>query len=537
MSLPYLKKQGNKTVLMVHDKPFVMLAGELHNSNSSTPEAMDASCKKAVELGMNSVIATLSWELIEPREGQFDFSTVDMVIGKAREYGLKLQLIWFASWKNAQCYYAPEWVKRDLKRFPRAQMHKGKNNIKQNETYNMSYSTLSYLYEESSRADARAFRAVLRHIQAIDSEENTVLMIQVENETGVLGAAREHSDLADQLFCQPAPSELVSYLKGHTENMAAAVKAAVINGADSGSWSECFGEAAEEIFSAYYVASYVNRIAKAGKEAYPLPMSVNAWLEQGKAGEYPSGGPVARMMEVWQFCAPDIDIFAPDIYVRYFCDVCDEYTKNGNPLFIPETAVHAYAGVREVYAVGHHHAICYAPFGFEEMGEPTANTLGFLFGMDVTDPALQTPQPVEQYRSINLLLGSMLDKLGGALGSSNLQAVTSERPEENTVSMGEFEFQFDLIQPTDKNYTGPGAALVLKEASDTYWLLCVNCGFTPLSTDPQKPYLDYLEMEEGYFDQNGAWHVTRRRNGDEVAVRYLKGPALLRIRMFAYGDS
>ena len=133
--------------------------------------------------------------------------------------------------------------------------------------------------------------------------------------------------------------------------MADEVRAAVEEGADAGTWEECFGPVAEELFSAYYVSSYVNRVAAAGKEAYDIPMTANCWLEQGKAGEYPSGGPIARVMEVWQFAAPSIDILAPDIYTPAFCAVCESYTKNGNPLFIPETATHAYAGVRQLYAV------------------------------------------------------------------------------------------------------------------------------------------------------------------------------------------
>lgn len=537
MSIPYLKKQGNKTILMVGDQPFIMLAGELHNSNSSTPEAMEASCKKAAELGMNSVIAPISWELVEQEEGKFDFSTVDMVIAIARKYGLKLELIWFGSWKNAQCFYAPEWVKRDMARFPRAQIVKGRNNICQNETFNVSYTTLSYLSEETCQADARAFQAVMSHIREMDSEKNTVLMVQVENETGVLGAAREHSDLADELFKGPAPEELVRYLKAHTENMAAPVKAAIEQGAASGTWEECFGSVAEEVFSAYYISNYVNKVAKAGKEAYNIPMSVNAWLEQGAdPGEYPSGGPVAKMMEVWQCCAPNIDIFAPDIYVPAFCNVCDEYTKNGNPLFIPETATHGYAGVRNVYAIGHHHAICYAPFGYEDMGEVSDFTLGFLFGMDVTDPALQNRQSVEQYLQINQQLRSLLPKMAEKLGTPDLDAVTSEKPEKHTVTFGQFGFNFLLPDPDSQNYTGPGAALVLRESDEIYWMLNVNCAFAPFSTDKEKPYFDYLSLEEGYFTDDGRWHVTRYRNGDEVVMLHMKEPTLLRVKLFAYGD-
>lgn len=532
MRSPYLKQQGSTKVLMVDDHPFVMLAGELHNSNSSTPEAMEASCRKAVELGMNSVIATLSWELIEPEEGCFDFSTVDMVIDIARKHGLKLELIWFGSWKNAQCAYAPAWVKKDLNRFPRAEMQKGKRSGRMEILGAVNYTTLSYLSEEACKADARAFHAVMAHIREIDSRENTVLMMQVENETGVLTAAREHADLADRLFYGPAPAELVQYLKAHTENMADEVRAAVEEGADAGTWEECFGSVAEELFSAYYVSSYVNRVAAAGKEAYDIPMTANCWLEQGKAGEYPSGGPIARVMEVWQFAAPSIDILAPDIYTPAFCAVCESYTKNGNPLFIPETATHAYAGVRQLYAVGRHHAVCYAPFGFEDIGKPFLGMSGV--GMDLTDPALRTRQDAEEYRQITTALRFMLHKITPKLGTDDLQAVSSEQGREQKLVMG--DFGFTVRMGVDEKEKSPGGALVVKESEDTFWLLCVNCSPMPFSSDPQKPYWDYLSVEEGYFESDGAWHTTLRRNGDEIAVMRFAEPTILRVELFAYGD-
>lgn len=534
MRCPYLKQQGTTKVLMVHDKPFVMLAGELHNSNSSTPEAMEASCQKAVELGMNSVIATLSWELIEPEEDCFDFSTVDMVVETARKHGLKLELIWFGSWKNAQCAYAPAWVKRDLERFPRAEMRKGKRSGRMEILGAVNYSTLSYLGEETRAADAKAFRAVMAHIREIDSEENTVLMMQVENETGVLTAAREHSARADELFYGPAPAALVQYLKAHTENMAADVKAEVEKGAETGTWEECFGAVAEEIFSAYCVSSYVNAVASAGKAAYDIPMSANCWLEQGKAGDYPSGGPVARVMEVWQFSAPAIDVLAPDIYIPAFCAVCEEYTKNGNPLFIPEIATHAYAGVRQLYAVGRHHAVCYAPFGFEDIGRPFLGMSGV--GMDLTDPALSTRQDAAEYREITAALRSMLHKIAPKLGTNDLQAVSSEQGREQKLVLGDFGFTVKMGADGTAREQAPGGALVLKESEDTFWLLCVNCVPTPFSNVQQKPYWDYLDVEEGYFEADGRWHATLRRNGDEIAVMRFGAPMILRVKLFAYGD-
>ena len=45
-----------------------------------------------------------------------------------------------------------------------------------------------------------------------------------------------------------------------------------------GTWKEVFGPDADEYFSAYSVAAYINEVAKAGKAVYPLPLYVNAWL-------------------------------------------------------------------------------------------------------------------------------------------------------------------------------------------------------------------------------------------------------------------
>lgn len=533
MRAPYLQKQGDKTILMADERPFVMLCGELHNSNSSTEAAMRASCEKAAALGLNSVIAPVAWEQLEPVQGTFDFGQLDMVIRVAREYGLRLELIWFGSWKNAQMYYAPEWVKKDMETFRRAEMQKGCAAMR--DKYGMQYTTLSYICDAAREADAAAFRKLMEHVREIDGETHTVLMVQVENETGVQGAAREHSDEADRLFASEAPQALVSYMKAHTDHMAEDVKCAVMQGAESGTWEACFGDVAEEVFSAYYVAAYVNYVAAAGKEAYDIPMSANCWLDKGgKPGEYPSGGPVERMMEVWQCAAPAIDVIAPDIYVPDFCGVCDAYTKNGNPLFIPEAATHSYAAVRLMYAVGHHHAICYSPFGFEDIGEPFTVMQGFLFGMDVTDPALKEPQNAGIYHAICRYLQGMMPLLGEKLGTGQLQAVISERPEEDTMAFEQFGVKVIMTNPMTKQPNGPAGALALQDGADTLYVLVHNATLMPFSADKEKPFHDFIDLEEGYFDAEGAWVTTLRRNGDEAVMLGFEKPTLLRIKLFAH---
>ena len=518
-------------MFQVNGKPFLMLAGEAHNSNSSSLAAVAPVLDKAVALGMNAVLLPVTWELIEPEEGAFDFSVVDMIIAQARTRGLKLGLLWFGAWKNAQCFYAPPWVKTDLARFPRAQVIKGVNKLTLPLFHGMEYTTLSAFGEETLRCDSRAFAELMRHLKAFDGAEQTVVYVQVENETGLQGAAREHSDAADARFNAPVPRDFADYMRGPASaTLRDDLKAAVESGSSSGSWAEVFGDQADEIFQAYHVAGYVDAVAAAGKREYDLPMAVNAWLEQGEPGNYPSGGPVGKLIEVWQFRAPHIDIICPDIYVRYFCDVCDEFHRRGNPLFIPETAAHSHAGPRLVYTIGHHHAWGFAPFGFEEIGGVFSAGLGFLFGMDTSDPLLSTPQDAGEYAWYNRTLHELTPLLASGYGTDRLQAVIGERPENDVMRFGDFAFKVVMDSPMMPRKDS--ACLALQVAEDEFYLIAVACQVRPMSNDPEKPNVDILVLEDGEY-RDGQWTPLHRLNGDEATMRY-ETPTLLRVKLFRY---
>lgn len=542
MTIPYLRNKGNKKILMVNDNPFIMIGGEVHNSSSSSLEYMEKVWDKADELGMNSLFLPVTWELIEPVEGLFDFSLVDGLIKQARSRGKKIGMLWFGAWKNAQCYYAPSWVKTDIHRFKRAEITKGRTCNKNEYFFDIPYSTLSYLCQETKEADARAFRALMNYIKKVDKNDHTVVMAQVENETGVMGAAREHSPEADHLFDSDVPQDFVEHLRSVSQGMMPKIRQVLASGSSSGTWSQIFGSEAEEIFSAYHIANYVNEVAKAGKDEYSIPMSVNCWLDNGqKAGDYPSGGPVSKMIEVWQYCAPEIDIIAPDIYVPNFCEVCDDFTRVGNPLLIPETATHSYAGPRQVFVVGHHHAVGYAPFGFEEMGEPFTAAAAFLFGVDTKDPALKTPQDTDEYKWYSETLHNMMPLLTDKYGTNDLQAVISEKNEDSTMCFGNFGFKiiFDMSQAQMENMPTEnikdGVCLILKTAANEFYVIINRAILIPFSLDQNNPHIDIIALEDGNF-KNGFWNKSRRLNGDEATLLGYDKPTMLRLKLSAYGN-
>ncbi len=530
-----IRLHNGKQVLYVDGAPFFAVAGEVHNSDSSSPEYMEKIWKIADDLGMNTVLLPVTWELTEPEEGKFDFSIPDALIDQARKWNKKIVFLWFGSFKNAQMMYAPEWVKRDIYRFRRAEVVKGEaRSFVDNGFAKMPTYSISYLSNDTCEADGRAFAKLMAHIREADGEIGTVIGVQVENETGLSGSAREHSDAADAVFAAEVPEGFISWMKSHTDTMHPDVREAVENGAHSGSWSEVFGPVAEEVFSAYHVSSYVNKVAARGRAEYPLPMFANAWLaHKGEnPGKYPSGGPVSRMHEVWRYCAPAIDVLCPDIYVPYFLEVCDDYSRN-QPLFIPEAATHSYAAPRLAYCIGHYHAMAYSPFGFDDIGHPFTMVQGFLFGMDVTDPALKTPQDFDEYAWFGKTLTSMMPLIADKYGTDALQAVCAENKKETDVmNFGKLQVAATFQHPILR-MKGNGVALGVQVSVEEYYIIGYQCALTLLPGDAK--HMDILEFEEGCFE-DGQWKRGRRLNGDETAAMTVEGPKLFRVKIHTYND-
>ncbi len=532
---PEIRIVGGKQVLFVDGAPFYAIAGEVHNSDSSSPEYMEKNWKIADDLGMNTVLLPVTWELCEPEEGSFDFSIPDELIRQARAREKRIIFLWFGSWKNAEMMYAPAWVKRDRKRFRRAQIipgrEKGEHHIFGVPT---PYYTLSYLCRETMEADGRAYAALMAHLRDFDGERNTVIGMQVENETGLLGAAREVSAEADAAFSTSVPRDFADWMRTHTETMREDVRDAVLKGAPEGSWKEVFGPVAEEIFSAYHVSGFVGFVAARGREQYRLPQFANCWLvhKGDEPGRYPSGGPVSRVHEVWRFRAPDIDVLCPDIYVPEFLEVCDDYSRE-QALMIPEAAVHSYAAPRMAYCVGHYHAMGYSPFGFDDIGKPFSAVQGALFGMDVQDPALKTPQNLEEYAWFGKTLSGMMPLAAARYGTDHLQAVCAERKADRaTMDFGKLRLTAvfrGMMIPMPEN----GVALALRVSEDEFYVIAYHCALSISAGDAKN--LDILTLEEGCFE-NGSWRRGRRLNGDETAFLMFDAPRLLRLKIHTYED-
>jgi len=355
-----LVRDGSATRLQVDGSPFMILGGELGNSAATCGADIEAAFPKLSRMNLNTVLVPAYWELTEPHEGEFDFSLTDKVMDEARRNGLKVVFLWFGAWKNSMSCYAPEWFKKDTVRFPRARTAAGK-----------PLEIASAFSPAVLAADRRAFSTWLRHVVERDSD-HTVVMVQVENEIGMLEDARDHSDLAQAEYGKGVPGALMTYLVEHKKNLHPSLlkKWGDAGFRKSGSWVDVFGDDrfTDEYFMAWNYARYVGELAEAAREITTLPLYVNAALNsRGRLpGEYPSAGPLAHLKDIWHAAAPAIDFLSPDIYDSGFAGWVARYALPDNTLFIPEVRRESANAARAYYVIGHHGAIGISPFAIEQ---------------------------------------------------------------------------------------------------------------------------------------------------------------------------
>lgn len=495
--IPHLSKQGVATQLIVDGKPFLILAGELHNSTSTSREYMKNIWPKLEASGMNTVLAAVEWSLVEPVEGKFDFTVVDNLIDDARSSHLRLVLLWFGAWKNGQSHYMPEWVKKDYYRFPRAKAESGK-----------SLEILSTLGKETLQADARALAAMMKHVKERDSSQRTVIMIQIQNEVGLLGSPRDHSDPVNSLFEGPVPRALMDYIIKNRENLLPELLEVwkTTNFKTSGTWEEVFGKGVktDELFMAWNYARYLDLCALAAKTEYSIPVFVNAWIvqpEDKRPGDYPSGGPQAHVLDLWRAAAPNIDLLCPDIYLPEFAEICKLYTRNNNTLFIPESFAGEQGAAQLFYAIGKHSAIGYSPFGFESRvtgndGDPISRAYNLLSGF----------APV------------ILDAQSKGTITSVLLKQTKNPSEE--VKLGDYKLFVELIKTRGSTEVPPeGYAIIINSSPDEYIVYGNNIqvSFSPAAPGPAIAAI--AQLDEGHYE-NGKWIPGRRLNGDDIMLDY-----------------
>ncbi len=503
-SVPHLEQHGTAKQLIVDGRPFLAIAGEVRNSSSSSLAYMQPLWPRLAAGHLNTVLTPVSWELIEPREGVFDFTLVDGLIEGARRHNLHLAFLWFGSWKNMVSSYAPAWVRAHPDRFACAMDDAGDR-----------YPILSTFSDAACQADAAAFAALMHHIAQVEAAHprKTVLMMQVENEVGLGGGTRDHSPQANQAFAGPVPREVLSYLREHKDALAPELLQAWQSAGSktAGSWAQLFGAgpAANQLFMSWQYARYIDKVAAAGKNEYPIPMFVNASVgrQDGKAGTFPAGGPVANDLDVWHAAAPHLDLFCPDIYYGDFDAWCRKYTRTGDPLFIPEMRAGSEGSLHALTAIARYNAIGVSPFAIED-------------SIEHDEPYHQT------YSLLPPLAPLILQHQGdGSIAFVELEAQNTTQK----LPLGPYIFNLEIVRARNTTPEASAAAatlpalqayaLIIHTAPDEYFVAGKNIQMTFSPTSLGREMAVAGGIDEGSFTQ-GRWIPGRRLNGDETMLSY-----------------
>lgn len=513
--LPRIVESGGRHALLVDGTPFLMLGAQ--TNNSSNYSAMLPEVWPVIDqLHANTLEIPVAWEQLEPVEGRFDFSWVDTLLPQARQHDVRVVLLWFGASKNTSPSYAPEWVKSDSKRFPRMITKDGKTHY-----------VLTPLATSTLQADSCAFAALMRHIRDIDPQ-HTVIMVQVENETGSYQSPRDFSPEANSLFALPVPATLARQT------------------GKSGTWSQVYGWKADQAFNAWHTARYVDQVAAAGQAELNLPMYVNAALSdpfKEEVAQYgASGGPNWNVIDIWKAAAPHIAVEAPDIYDRddkTYAAQLDHYARRDNALLVPENG-DAPEYSRFLWLALGKGAIGWAPFGMDATGYSN-----FPLGAKQLDA-----DTLEAFASKYELLAPIArDWAKLAFEHPTVGFAKPKEGSDQTQPMGRWKvtamygmWEFGerdwtwIDMPPNPNKDLPvGGVAVIQLGPDEFLLAGsdVRIRFA-LEKPAAGENVQFLDVEQGNFE-NGRWVMKRRWNGDQTDYGInLTKPVLLKVRMGTY---
>jgi len=214
------------------------------------------------------------------------------------------------------------------------------------------------------------------------------------------------------------------------------------------------------------------------------------------------------VLDIWRAAAPSVDFIAPDIYFEEFTWVCDEFTRSGNPLFIPETVGGETGAARALYTFGEYSASLFAPFGID-------------------NPRYAENDPLDESYAVLQNMSSIILENQGK-GTMRGILVDNASPVKK-FELGDYliEARMVVIENTGTSAneaTRFAGGLIINTGPDEF--LASGKGLDIFFTNKDSSMRTAVDaVDEGIF-KVGKWTPTRRLNGDEVHATTFSGAGL-----------
>ena len=479
----------------VGGRPFPVLGGTVADSTASDPGLLERAVWPAArDLGVNTVFAPVTWQLLEPREGEFDFSVPEALFAGARKNGFKLAVVWYGAWKDGSSCYAPDWVKLDWNRFPLARPQLGRRT-----------ELLSPCSPAILDAEKAAYSALLGRLRALEDAaggEPTVLAVQIEGGIGMVGGSRDSSGDSDERWNAGVPDALVAGFAERAGRLHPEMAKAL---GRKGRWNEVFGPNADGAFMAWQFATHVEALARAGAEKLPVPCFVSAWNARGRAGEKPGGAPDGEMADVWDVAAPSVfrALPAPDAQGIQFLH--PSLGEGATPVLFPRLPPDAGFPAKALHLFG---SILAAGVSSTDLGDGPA-------GGDPSRLVAQT----------HFALRGLFRRLGPFRSEESVRSFVQSSSSQQNASLGEFSFTVSWARPL-RGAAVPGGLLLVHDASGAYWAVGIGARMAP--RHDRAGYVTGILRQEEFFGTADGLVRGRVLNGDEGGIALPEGTVSVR---------
>lgn len=291
---------------------------------------------------------------------------------------------------------------------------------------------------------------------------------------------------------------------------------------------------------AWHFASAVEKITEAGQAEYPLPCYANAWLKQYPwyPGSYPSGGPVREMHEIWKTAAPSLFALGPDIYVPYVPEILDTYGYEGNPLVVPEVRKDAVTSSYCLYAFAAKNAICYSPFGIEELAldpsEVDKPPMDVMIALNIDPSAFEIAGSKDYLASTYDMVEQMQPLYLQYRGTNWMQSYVRKSDTDYGTWLHFEKYNIAVAYAPRQPEKPLGAGVIFELAPDTFLIGGMMSTFEFQVKPGEHGKAEILCLEEGTLTA-GEWKRGRILNGDEkMTVQLGAMPGWIRVELFSY---